>query len=201
VDSADFGPCSEACARLPFRLFSGDPVAKGCCRKELTGRHPRHRRQAIARAVTGSKVCVAANPEPSSTEFCSTFSPPPEPGSTTQRQPHRCVIQRVQQAGTAWGGIRRGRCGNAVAKREMLWRGVENPVGTRKSGSCERLDSGGPCASRARLSGQLCRCPHEVLRGRRKFLYIRECSPQTSLARRSHRSCGPEHTPDDLGYQ
>ena len=34
--SADVGPFPEARARLPFRLWSGDPVAKGQCGTRLT---------------------------------------------------------------------------------------------------------------------------------------------------------------------
>jgi hypothetical protein len=126
VDSADFGPFPEACARLPFRLLNGDPVAKGKCRKRWRRGFRaavgcdcsrRGRRQSLRHRTPGNRPPA---------EFCTAFSPPPEPGSTTQRHTHRCVIKRVQRGVASWEGNRRGRCGNAVWKREMLWRDVEN---------------------------------------------------------------------------
>jgi hypothetical protein len=51
VDSADFGPLSEAYARLPFRLWSGGPVAKEAMQSPAGVRIPLPPSAAIARAV------------------------------------------------------------------------------------------------------------------------------------------------------
>jgi len=61
VDSADFGPLPEACARLPYRIEWRRPCCQGV-RQRSAGWGSAPPSAAIARAVAGSKVCVAANP-------------------------------------------------------------------------------------------------------------------------------------------
>ena len=96
MDSADFGPLPEAYARLPFRLWSSSPVAKEAMQNSAGVRIHRQRRLRLLAPWDG-KLCVTAKPEAEYQLDSAMPSPLFEPGSTTQRHTHDCVIERLRQ--------------------------------------------------------------------------------------------------------